>query len=166
MKTTQASTSIHEFSGLHQLEAKLLPSGSMEHLHLMSIGLAASSTIGETLPSTVSSVATMLTRGAAGPEVTDEFLRRVSLYGGQSGNGYVHSTMQEWSVYGTRYAHTFLPRLYRVDDPAMRLLGRDMLAETFVQAQGLSFTMHIPERVSAFNPSSNWETELEVMDTI
>ena len=57
VKTTQASASIHEFSGLHQLEAKLLPSGSMEHLHLMSIGLAASSTMGETLPSVVSSVA-------------------------------------------------------------------------------------------------------------
>lgn len=160
VKTTRASTSIHEFSGLHQLEPKLLPSGTMEQLYLMSIGLAASSTIGETLPSIVGSIKVMLTK-AAGPELAGEFLRRVSLYGRPSGDGYMHETMRERSAYCTQYVHTFLPRLYRVDDPAMRLLRRDMLAETFVQAQGLSFTMHIPEQVSAFNPASNWEAELE-----
>lgn len=163
VKTTQASASIHEFSGLHQLEPTQLPSGVIEQLHLMSIGLAASSTMGEALPSVVSGIVTLLSTAAAGPEVADEFLRRVSLYGTLSGSGYTHATMQDWSVYGTRYAHTFLPRLYRLDDPAMLLLGRDLLAQTFVQAQGLSFTMHIPEQVSAYNPAPSWEAELQAM---
>lgn len=163
VKTTQASASIHEFSGLHQLEAKQLPSGASEQLHLLSIGLAASTTMGESLPSVVSSIATLLSSSAVGPEATDEFMRRVSLYGTMSGTGYAHATMQDWSVYGTRYTHTFLPRLYRVDDAAMLLLGRDLLAQTFVQAQGLSFTMHIPEQVSAFNPAPSWQAELEAM---
>lgn len=164
VKTTQASASIHEFSGLHQLEPKLLASGVLEQLHLMSIGLAASTTMGETLPSMVGSIITLLLNAGAGAEVTDEFLQRVSLYGSQSGPGYVHTTMQDWSAYGMRYSHTFLPRLYRVDDPAMRLLKRDMLAQTFVQPEGLSFKMHIPEQVSAFNPSTNWEGDLDEMD--
>ncbi len=163
VKTTQASASIHEFSGLHQLEAKQLPSGAMEQLHLMSIGLAASTTMGESLPSVVSSITTLLSVAPEGTEVANEFMRRVSLYGTLSGTGYAHATMRDWSVYATRYTHTFLPRLYRVDDAAMLLLGRDLLAQTFVQAQGLSFTMHIPEQVSAFNPAPSWQVEIELM---
>lgn len=163
VKTTQAVTSIHEFSGLHQLEPELLPGGAVEQLHLMSIGVAASTTIGESLPSIVISILTLLSPADVDVELTGEFLRRVAQYGSQSGAGYVHDVMQDWSVYGTRYAHTFIPRLYRVDDPAMRLLGRDILAQTFVQPQGLSFTMHIPEQVSAFNPAPAWEAELKSM---
>ena len=45
----------------------------------------------------------------------------------------------------------------------MLTLSRNLLAQTFVQAQGLSFTMHIPEQVSAFNPAPSWEAELETM---
>lgn len=163
VKTTQASSSIHEFTGLHQLEANALPSGSTEQLHLLSIGLAASTTLGETLPSVVDSISTLLSGAYGGGEIVDEFVRRVSLYGRQSGGSYVHATMREWGVYGTRYAHTFVPRLYRVDDPAMRLLGRDLLAQTFVQAEGLSFSMHIPAQVSPFNPAESWEAEIADM---
>ena len=90
-------------------------------------------------------------------------LRRVSLYGSQSGGGYVHGTMQGWGVYGTRYAHSFPPRLYRLDDPAMRLLDRELLSRTFVQPDGLSFTMHLPSQVSPFNPAPSWEDEIEAM---
>lgn len=163
VKTTQASASIHEFSGLHQVEAKQLPSGAIERLHLMSIGLAASTTIGESLPSMVASIVTLLSSVSSGATLADEFVRRVALYGTLSGSGYAHESMQEWSVYGTRYAHTFLPRLYRVDDPAMLFLGRDLLGRTFVQSEGLSYIMHIPEQVSTFNPASSWEAELELM---
>ncbi|NLS26954.1 hypothetical protein S2M10_19440 [Sphingomonas sp. S2M10] len=163
VKTTQASVSIHEFSGLHQLEPAQLPSGEIESLHLMSIGLAASNSIGENLPAIVSTIVNLLSAPKMGAELADEFLRRVSLYGTVSSSGYSHCTMQEWSAYGTRYTHTFLPRLYRVDDPAMLTLSRNLLAQTFVQAQGLSFTMHIPEQVSAFNPAPSWEAELETM---
>jgi hypothetical protein len=42
-------------------------------------------------------------------------------------------------------------------------VNRDLLAQTFVQPQGLAFTMHIPKQVSAFNPAPNWEAELETM---
>lgn len=163
VKTTQAGSSIHDFSGLHQLEPKVLPSGQLEHLHLMSVGLAASTNMGETLPAVVGSIVARLTRATEGPEVPDEFIRRVALYGSQSGGGYAHASMADWSVYGTRYAHTFQPRLYRVDDPAMRLLTRDVLAQTFVQPDGLAFTMHVPDQVSAFNPAPSWEAELNIM---
>lgn len=161
VKTTQGIASIHEFSGLHQLEPHQLPSGNIETLHLMSVGLAASTTMGESLPAMVSSVAGLAEKAGLG--VADEFIRRVSLYGAQSGTGYAHATMQDWSVYGMRYAHTFLPRLYRIDDPAMRLLSRDMLSRTFVQTSGLAFTLHVPERLSVFNPAEHWEAELESM---
>ena len=45
----------------------------------------------------------------------------------------------------------------------MLTLSRELLTQTFVQPQGLTFTMHIPEQVSAFNPAPNWEAELEAM---
>lgn len=163
VKTTQAGAAIHDFSGLHQLEPAQLPSGEFESLHLMSIGLTASNAMGENLPAIVSSIVNLLSGPLVGPELADEFLRRVSLYGTVSGSGYSHATMQEWSVYGTRYTHTFLPRLYRIDDPAMLILRRDQLALTFVQPEGLMFKMHILEQVSAFNPAPSWEAELEAM---
>lgn len=163
VKTTQAVSSIHEFSGLHQLEPKLLPTGRLEHLHLMSIGLSASTSLGESLPDLVASIVSLFTSATDGPEVGDDFVRRVALYGSQSGGGYVHASMADWNVYGTRYAHTFAPRLYRLDDQAMRLLTRDLLAQTFVQPDGLAFTMHVPDQVSAFNPAPSWEAELERM---
>ncbi|MDV3253556.1 PD-(D/E)XK motif protein [Devosia sp. BK] len=163
VKTTQATGSIHQFSGLHQLEPSALPSGAMEQMHLMSIGLSASNSVGETLPSMVSSIAKLLSVDSMKTEVADEFIRRVEMYGTISGSGYAHERMQAWSVYATRYAHTFVPRLYRLDDPAMLTLTRDTLAQTFVLAEGLTFTMHIPERVSAFNPVPNWDAELEAM---
>lgn len=161
VKTTQAVSSIHQFNGLHQLEPKLLPSGRLEQLHLMSVGLSASTTLGETLPMIVASIAALFLTATDGPEVAGEFLRRVAKYGGQLGRGYDHANMADWSVYGTRYAHSFLPRLYRLDDQSMRLLTRDVLARTFVQPDGLTFTMHLPDQVSAHNPAPNWESELE-----
>lgn len=164
VKTTQAGSPIHEFSGLHQLEAGALPTGNREHLYLLSVGLASSTTIGETLPVLVDSINGLLSGATDHEGLEDEFVRRVSLYGNQSGGGYVHSKMADWSAYSTRYSHTYPPRLYRVDDPAMKLLDRQRLMETFVQPQGLSFTLHIPEQVSPFNPAPNWEFELNMMD--
>lgn len=163
VKATQATASIHEFSGLHQLEPKLLPSGQLEQLHLMSVGLSASTTLGESLPTVVQSIINLLTTATGGQELGDEFVRRIALYGSQSGGGYSHPSMADWSVYGTRYAHSFQPRLYRLDDPAMKLLTRDVLAQTFVQADGLAFTMHVPDQVSAFNPAQSWEVVLARM---
>ncbi|WP_144160825.1 PD-(D/E)XK motif protein [Paraburkholderia sp. BCC1885] len=148
VKTTQSGASIHEFSGLHQLEPMSLPSGAAEQLKLMSLGLASSSVMGETLPSMVSSIVMLLSTATSGSDIADEFLHRVSLYGSQSGAGYVHGTMREWAAYGARYTHTFLPRLYRIDDPAMRLLRRDLLADTFVQTQRLSFSKRLGPTVS------------------
>lgn len=159
VKTTRSVSSIHDFSGLHQLEPTVLPTGTFEKLHLMSIGLAPSTSIGETLPSVVGGIATLLST-SHGDELSDEFLRRVEHYGRQSGSSYSHETMRDWSAYATRFAHTFAPRLYRLDDPAMRLLKREVVVQTFVQPEGLSFTMHLPERVSAHNPAPNWEVEL------
>jgi len=163
VKATRASSSVHDFSGLHQLESEATPSGRLEILHLMSIGLAASTSMGESLPSIVSSIVFLLTSRTGSSELAHEFVSRVALYGRQSGDGYTHESMADWSAYGTRYAHTFQPRLYRLDDPAMLLLTRDLLGQTFVQPDGLSFRMHIPDQVSAFNPASNWEAELETM---
>lgn len=163
VKTTQAVSSIHEFSGLHQLEPKLLPSGQLEQLYLMSIGLSVSTILGESLPAVVDSIINLLTTATGCQDLADDFVRRVALYGSQTGGGYAHPSMADWSVYGTRYVHSFQPRLYRLDDEAMRLLTRDVLAQTFVQADGLAFTMHVPDQVSAFNPAPRWEAELARM---
>lgn len=164
VKTTRASASIHKFTGLHQVEPTMLPSGLMESLCILSVGLVASSTIGESLPQLVDDILAILSRAEASEETTNEFLRRVSLYG-QSGRGYEHLAMRDWSVYGVRFAHTFEPRLFRLDDNEFALLTRDMLSATFVQADDLSFTAHLPDQVSTFNPAPNWEAELQVIQS-
>ncbi|MER9926722.1 PD-(D/E)XK motif protein [Mesorhizobium sp. M0048] len=165
VKTTQAAASIHEFSGLYQLEAQRQPSGEIEELHLLSVGLAASTSLGESLPAIVDSVLTVLGHGRhkGSAAVEDAFLRNVEAYGAGNGIGYAHRTMNDWSVYSTRYTHTFLPRLYRVSDPAMLLLSREDIARTFVQPASVSFTLHVPDRVSAFNPAPNWQETIAEM---
>jgi hypothetical protein len=165
VKATRVASSIHEFSGLHQLEPQVLPNAQLERLHLLSVGLAPSTSAGESLPSMVQSIVSILRSATGGDEVGVEFLRRVALYGQRSGGGYVHESMAEWNVYATRYAHTFAPRLYRLDDPGMRLLTREMLAQTFVQPDDLAFTMHLPDSVSAFNPAQDWAAELEALSS-
>ena len=55
-----------------------------------------------------------------------------------------------------KYKHSFAPRLYRVADPTMRLLRREEVALTYVAPASLSFTLHLPDRVSAFNPAPSW----------
>lgn len=37
------------------------------------------------------------------------------------------------------------------------------LSRTFVQAAGLAFTLHVPDRLSVFNPAEHWEAEIESM---
>jgi hypothetical protein len=165
VKTTRSENAIHQFTGLHQLEPMQLVSGATEVLNIMSIGLAASSVMGETLPSMVNSIVTLLSNATGSSDLADEFLHRVSLYGTQSGEGYSHQTMKEWAAYSTRYTNTYVPRLYRIDDPAMLLLRSGTLKDTFVQTTGLSFTVHFPDQVSSFNPAPNWELELGSMVT-
>jgi hypothetical protein len=161
VKATQAAQSIHEFSGIHQLEEAILPTGDREELHLLSIGLVPSSTVGESLPHLVSQIEDMLDDGGEERDALQlAFLSQVEGYGALNGTGYRHSTMAQWGAYSTRYSHTFPPRLYRVADPAMRLLTREMLADTFAEPASVSFALHLPEQVSAYNPAANWQDAL------
>lgn len=162
VKTTQSQSSLHEFTGIHQLEPENEESGVTEDLYVLSIGMIASTTTGETLPEVVDSILNLLSGslgGSAGP-VQDMFLRSVSLYGTQAATGYSHFAMREWSAYTVRYSHSFAPRLYRVADPAMALLERSTIAETCVVPSSVSFSALFPERVSAFNPAENWLTAI------
>lgn len=162
VKTTQSASSVHEFSGIHQLEEVEFPSGEHEELHLLSVGLAASTVAGESLPAIVDQVLGMLNDPATGgtSPLQVAFLSRIERYGAEGGSGYKHATMSEWSVYSNRYTATFPPRLYRIADPAMRLLRREIVEETFVSPASLSFTMALPEAVSAFNPAASWQQEI------
>ncbi len=88
VKTTQAASSIHEFSGLHQLEEARLHDGSQEELHLLSVGLVASPSMGETLPNIVDQILEMLAAPCSSSPLQDAFLTRVERYGAANGVGY------------------------------------------------------------------------------
>ena len=163
VKTTQSVSSIHEFGGFHQLEETQLPSGAQEQLHLLSIGLAPSTAMGESLPVIVDQILAMLGGHVELGPLQPALLTRVETYGAANGAGYRHATMRDWSAYATRYTATFPPRLYRVADTAMRLLRREDVAATFVAPASMSFTMHLPDQVSAFNPAPSWQHELAEM---
>jgi hypothetical protein len=126
------------------------------------VGLVASNAAGESLPTIVDQLLGMLSEPATPgmSPLQSALLSRIERYGGEGGPGYNHSTMREWSAYAIRYTATFPPRLYRVADPAMRLLRREVLEDTFVSPASVSFSMAIPDSVSAFNPAASWQQEI------
>jgi hypothetical protein len=161
VKTTRLATSMHEFSGLHQVERQRLPDGSDEKLYVLSIGLTPSQHAGETLPSIVDQLLLMFaSEGPRDEALQVALLEHVASYGGRGGGGYRHLEMREWPAYSVRYSHSFAPRLYDMSDPEMLVLRRRDIERTFVDAASLRFSMHLPERISALNPSDSWSGDL------
>jgi hypothetical protein len=160
VKATAGSQSRHHFSGVHQLEPNLLESGEAERLGLLSLGLAETDDGGQSLPEIVDDLLSLLDdgsieRGAA----QQQLLSMIAEYGEGGGAGYEHDKMSGWVVYQRHFTITF-GRLYDVADPAMRLLTREAIEQTFAVVDSVTFSLLLPERVSAFNPSARWQEEL------
>ena len=155
IKTTTRTTSSHAVRGVHQIEpAAATDDGPGEsRLLLVSIGLRQTdpNVPALSIPSLVESIVARLTVSGAGGLV-DEFLKRVALYGSESGIGYEHATMANEAPFTTPFSLTFI-RGYDMADPAVEVLRRDdVLAHQHVDAQSLSFRVDLPATITLNNP--------------
>lgn len=155
IKTTTRTTSSHAVHGLHQIEpaATTDDSPGESRLLLVSIGLrqADPNVPASSIPSLVESIVARLTAsGASG--LVDEFLKRVAMYGSESGIGYEHATMANEPPFTTPFTVTFV-RGYDMADPAVEVLRRDdVVAHQHVDAQSLTFSVELPATISLNNP--------------
>lgn len=155
VKTTTRSTSGHAIHGVHQIEpAPATDDAPGEaRLLLVSIGLQQTdpNVPASSIPSLVESIVERLTAsGASG--LVDEFLKRVAMYGSESGIGYEHATMANEAPFTTPFSVTFV-RGYDMADPAVEVLRHDdVVAHQHVDAQSLSFRVELPATISLNNP--------------
>ncbi|NIC41482.1 PD-(D/E)XK motif protein [Aquabacterium sp. A08] len=155
IKTTTRSTSSHAVHGVHQIEpaAATDDSPGESRLLLVSIGLQQPdpNVPALSIPYLVESIVARLTvSGASG--LVDEFLKRIAMYGSESGIGYEHATMADEAPFTTPFTVTFV-RGYDMADPAVDVLRHDdVVAHQHVDAQSLSFRVELPATISLNNP--------------
>ncbi|AXA84450.1 hypothetical protein DCD74_06895 [Lysobacter oculi] len=155
IKTTTRSTSSHAIHGIHQIE----PTPSSDdcpgeaRLLLVSIGLNQADPHAPALsiPSLVESIVERLTATGAHSFV-EEFLKRVAMYGSESGIGYEHARMSKEVPFTTPFTVTFV-RSYDMADPAIEVLRRDeVVTYHHVDAKSLTFRVELPATISLDNP--------------
>jgi hypothetical protein len=166
IKTTTRATSSHTIHGLHQIEpaAATDDSPGERRLLLVSIGLqqADFEVPALSIPSLVNNIVNRLAAcGASG--LVDEFLRRVAIYGSESGLGYEHATMASDAPFTTPFCVTFI-RAYNMGDSSVEVLRYDdVLARQHVDAQSLTFRVELPAAISASNPIAGARRVAEVI---
>lgn len=155
IKTTTRATSSHAVHGVHQIEpaAATDDSPGESRLFLVSIGLrqADPNVPALSIPFLVESIVARLRASGVGGLV-EEFLKRIAMYGSESGIGYEHSIMATEAPFTTPFSVTFV-RGYDMADPAVEVLRRDdVVAHQHVDAQSLTFRVELPATISFNNP--------------
>jgi hypothetical protein len=158
VKTTLRSASEHHIHGLSQVEQNGLDE---DQVLILSIGLAAGSE-GFTLPDTVERILGKL-MDVAGAPLRARFLGEVARYAQDAGLGYVHDVMRAWPVYQAAYVMSFVPRLYDMSDPSVRVVRRSDLVGTFVVPERIEYQVRLPPRITALNPREDWQDVVRSM---
>lgn len=155
IKTTTRATSSHAIHGIHQIEP--IPASDDDagevRLLLVSIGLCQADLNAPALsiPSLVESILDRL-RAVGSSGLLDEFLKRVSVYGAESGIGYEHTTMANEAPFTTTFRVTFV-RGYDMTDSAVQIPRRDDLINyQHIDIQSVNFRVELPATISLNNP--------------
>lgn len=155
IKTTTRTTSSHAVHGVHQIEPVAATDDDPGELRLLLVSIGLRQTDPNVPALSISSlvesiVARLTASGTAG--LVEEFLRRVAMYGSESGIGYEHATMANEAPFTTPFSVTFV-RGYDMADPAVEVLRRDdVVAHQHVDAQSLTFRVELPATISLNNP--------------
>lgn len=167
VKTTQQETSSHKITGLHQVEPTEVDGLVEDTLFMLSFGLVASESGGQTLPEAVQRIVDQLAEPSSDASrlspVQLRFLDDVARYGSGSSRGYVHTTMADWQVYGVRYRATFTPRLYDFCDPDVRIVRRRDLAGMYISPTDIQYRVELEPVINGANPVSSWRHALSMM---
>jgi len=161
VKTTQLLTSSHKFSGLHQIEPSSDAALTEHEVFLLSVGLCAGGTEGQSLSELVERILRKLSEpGAVDPSAWTPLQRRfvaeVASYGEANSVGYDHKSMANERIYNVRMKPTFSPRLYDLSDPNIRILRRENLEATHVSPDDLQFRLELDSTITRSNPVANW----------
>jgi hypothetical protein len=165
VKTTTLLSSVHVAHSLAQVEATPTDQLAEHSLYLLSIGLTRAEEGGVSLPDAVERILGLV----ADPGWTLErnysplqvrFLADVGRYGASGGLGYEHSRTKDARVYRTSFTPTFVPRLYDLTDPEVRLIRREDLKGTIVQPGSVEYGFALPDRVNAENPAASWQADV------
>ena len=155
IKTTTRTTSSHTVHGVHQIEPAAATDDDPGELRLLLVSIGLQQTDPNvpavSIPSLVESiVARLRASGASG--LVDEFLKRIAMYGSESGIGYEHATMANEAPFTTPFSVTFV-RGYDMADPAVEVLRRDdVVTHQHVDAQSLTFRVELPGKRLANPP--------------
>lgn len=155
VKTTTHMTSTHAIQGFHQIEPfpgdATMP--AEDRLILVSIGLQphSPSSGSFTIPQMVQRIVNRLAETGHKGQAA-EFLRRVAIYGSESGFGYDHNTMAREAPFTDPYAISFI-RAYDMADPAIDVLqSDDVIARHHVDPGSFRFTITLPMSLGSTNP--------------
>ncbi len=160
VKATTGAQSRHHFSGVHQLEAQRLGGVQIERLSLLSLGLSETESGGQSLPDLVEDLISLLqSDGLAGGSAQRQLLAMIGAYGEAGTAGYDHDRARHWQIYQRRFAIDF-GRLYDISDDEVRLLTREQIEDTFAVVESVSFSLLLPDRITSFNPVSNWQGDV------
>ena len=155
IKTTTRATSSHAIHGIHQIEPTPVSDDDPGEVRLLlvSIGLcqAEQNAPALSVPSLVDSIIDRL-KAAGASGLLGEFLKRVSVYGAESGIGYEHATMVNEAPFTTTFSVTFV-RGYDMTDSAVQVLRRDDLINyQHLDSQSVNFRVELPATISLDNP--------------
>ena len=155
IKTTTRATSSHAIHGIHQIEPIPISDDDAGEVRLLlvSIGLCQADLNGPALsiPALVESILERL-KAAGVSGLVDMFLKRVSMYGAESGIGYEHATMAKEAPFTTTYSVTFV-RGYDMTDSDVQVLRRDdLILHQHVDVQSVNFRVELPATISLDNP--------------
>ncbi len=155
IKTTTRTTSSHAVHGVHQIEPVAATDDAPGELRLLLVSIGLRQTDPNvpalSIPFLVDSIVARLTASGTA-SLVEEFLRRVAMYGSESGIGYEHATMASEAPFTTPFSVTFV-RGYDMADPAIEVLRRDdVVAHQHVDAQSLTFRVELPATISLNNP--------------
>lgn len=160
VKTTRLDSSRHYIHGLKQIEPQELPDSQIEeNLYIFSIGLSQTENGAYSLSKQAERVLELLGKHRKTEELSiiqNLFLGYLFNYG-SSGAGYNHLENSSQEPYITTYGMNYIPRLYDLCDPDMRLLSSEELESTFINTKHIEFLVDFPPNVSHENPLPDWK---------
>lgn len=176
VKTTTGTASSHLFSGVHQLEIGHGVDGVPEHAYfLVSLGvswvggegLADSTSLPDLVDRILGRVDESL--GAAGSDVADNLIARISTYGAACGLGYHHRTTHTNPRFRRPFRLAFA-RSYDMSDDSIELFSTEELRQRpYIDIDSLRLRVNFPARVrgdvNPMNGLSQFATHVAALES-
>ena len=168
VKATRGISSSHIIHGLDQIEPREIHGNLLEdRILILSVGITPIIGGPYSLPGLTESIlkrlGTLDGEGWQASPLQEQFLKQLLQYGQGSGLGYDHFQMRDRDIYKTQFSMTYIPRLYDMTDPSVRIIRRATIHGMHVNPSHIEYQMDLPETISSTNPISNWESAVSAI---